>query len=774
MRSRFASSSIVVGVGMATLVAGVRADDHGNSCGTATPIATDGTVVDAIIDPVSDEDWLSFTATAGDRYEATTFIGSAAFYYDIQVIGPDCGTVLADWGYGSPDERSVTTPTSDTYYIRIASLSGAFVGYMQLGLTDRGAAVDDHSGGRAGATPILTDGSVSSGVINYLGDVDWFGFTGVGQHLYRMEIRATAFNPYFYAAGDLYVGGSDVSGSGWSYSTAAADGDWMSCTYYVPPGPSVPMFVRVVGFPDMTGPYEMRVTEIAAPSVDDHGDNCGGATPVSPDGSVTDIFIDPPTDQDWLSFTAAGGNLYQLTTLRPSGAFNSLIDLIADDCATVLAQWGPANQNELSFFAPYTGTYYVRATSADLSTVGYVGLGVTDRGPQSDDYSGAQADATPVPVDGTVINGTINYAGDYDYFTFEGLPDHLYSVQVRALAYVDYWTVATSLFQGPAQLDFTYWSYGGPGGPGAWSGLVYGFTVANAGPVQVLVYAGLTDSGGSYELKVIDLGPTPADDHGDDAVSATPLATDGTPVGGVLGHGGDQDWFVFPGLPQRVYSIEVQALDSPDSGGAGGSVIGADGLSDLGGTGWSWAGPGLDGDWARVFYYVPADAAGDYYVDVQGYGFTAGNYRTRVILGAGQAGDFDGDGIPDSVDNCPTVPNPDQTDTDGDGIGDCCDPDAPDADGDGVADACDNCPTTYNPDQADSNGNGIGDACELSPCPGDLNNDRVVNLGDLAQLLSHYGLIGSATPADGDLDGDLDVDLGDLSNLISHYGDVCP
>jgi hypothetical protein len=39
-----------------------------------------------------------------------------------------------------------------------------------------------------------------------------------------------------------------------------------------------------------------------------------------------------------------------------------------------------------------------------------------------------------------------------------------------------------------------------------------------------------------------------------------------------------------------------------------------------------------------------------------------------------------------------------------------------DVDADGVQDGIDNCPTVYNPDQLDSNGNGIGDACESGGC----------------------------------------------------------
>jgi MYXO-CTERM domain-containing protein len=39
----------------------------------------------------------------------------------------------------------------------------------------------------------------------------------------------------------------------------------------------------------------------------------------------------------------------------------------------------------------------------------------------------------------------------------------------------------------------------------------------------------------------------------------------------------------------------------------------------------------------------------------------------------GECGDSDGDGLPDPIDNCPAVPNPDQDDGDGDGLGDECD-----------------------------------------------------------------------------------------------------
>jgi len=92
--------------------------------------------------------------------------------------------------------------------------------------------------------------------------------------------------------------------------------------------------------------------------------------------------------------------------------------------------------------------------------------------------------------------------------------------------------------------------------------------------------------------------------------------------------------------------------------------------------------------------------------------------------------DSDGDSILDNIDNCPTIANRYQSDSDNDGLGNECDNDpyGQDRDQDGFGDNNDNCPDTYNPDQSNVDEDYYGDACDgTDDRPVDTDQDGVPN-----------------------------------------------
>ena len=83
-----------------------------------------------------------------------------------------------------------------------------------------------------------------------------------------------------------------------------------------------------------------------------------------------------------------------------------------------------------------------------------------------------------------------------------------------------------------------------------------------------------------------------------------------------------------------------------------------------------------------------------------------------------------------------------------------------DTDGDGIADTQDNCSIVANADQRDTNADGFGNACDP-----DLNNDLIVNFGDLGLLRSVFF---GADP-DADFNGDGAVNFTDLGVLRAFF-----
>lgn len=125
-----------------------------------------------------------------------------------------------------------------------------------------------------------------------------------------------------------------------------------------------------------------------------------------------------------------------------------------------------------------------------------------------------------------------------------------------------------------------------------------------------------------------------------------------------------------------------------------------------------------------------------------------------------EASDSDGDGIEDGVDNCPMISNSDQSDLNGNGMGDACEDDS---DGDGLTD--DEEVLTYgtDPHNADTDGGGVPDGVEVANGTDPLSpaDDTVSGSCDDEGVDARY------TVADGDgsvvLAGLPDVDLAEVS-----------
>jgi len=165
----------------------------------------------------------------------------------------------------------------------------------------------------------------------------------------------------------------------------------------------------------------------------------------------------------------------------------------------------------------------------------------------------------------------------------------------------------------------------------------------------------------------------------------------------------------------------------------------------------------VDGSSYVGFSNSPADFVGFYSTGspIVSWEWSYFSPGTRLVVddlyfaAIGSVGDIDGDGQPDTTDNCPTIANPTQADCDSNGIGDVCEiaAGAPDFNGDTVPDTC--------------------------QCLADLFIDGQVNGADLGALLAFWGPVNPGLPQ-ADMNRDGKVDGADLGHLLASWGPCQP
>lgn len=368
---------------------------------------------------------------------------------------------------------------------------------------------DDHGNSWDTATPIPGDGTPTGGVIEVVGDLDYFSFPALDGTSYQFGLTAAAddFLYELYDTNGVSMIDSDDDFMTWQASTNG--------TYFLEVSEDLGL---------NTGAYEL----VVGPYGDDHGNRGMTATHLVTEGAPTSGVIEVFSDSDWFAFSASSGVSYAFSILSDADTF---ICFINDTNDVHLME----ETRYFSWQAPASGTFYAEVRGEDDLTTGDYQLTAA---PYDDDHGNYDDTATQLAVDGTPTNGVTEVNNDSDYFSFSAIGGVSYYFTSETSADGHFFEIWDENGESEATWD---WS-------GAWQAPTSGVYYLEVSSEQV----------GTYELAV-----TPYDDdHGNWSGTATPIPCDGTPTGGVIEVDEDLDWFSVP--VSNTVSYHFRAIQHGD------------------------------------------------------------------------------------------------------------------------------------------------------------------------------------------------------------------
>jgi len=226
-------------------------DDHGDTPGDATLVATDDQPVAARFEVGGNVDWMAFDVADGHMIAVrATGQGSGV---EVRLYDTDGSTLIeersASYSNTALLDRDDLAP--GRYYLRLKPNYGtSSIGDYTVRVADLGP--NDHGGGPASATALTTNGAVVAGAFEVGGNTDWYSFTASGGATYTLRCVPTG------TGCEVTLFDSDgvtaLTSFSSSYSTAATK------TWTAESGGARYLRVRPNYGNGSTGAYEVQVT----------------------------------------------------------------------------------------------------------------------------------------------------------------------------------------------------------------------------------------------------------------------------------------------------------------------------------------------------------------------------------------------------------------------------------------------------------------------------------------------------------------------------------
>ena len=405
-------------------------DDFSAAPANAGAIEVGGTATGEV-EVDKDIDWFAVTLEKGKAYRievkgSPTEDGTLADAYihgvhDAQgeYIG---GTTNDDGGHDRNAKLLFIAPEAGTHYVAAGGFHSRYferTGTYQVSVTE----LPDDFIGRTGTSATVTVGESAEGTIDYNGDSDWFAVTLEAGVSYQIDLKGV-WNGHGTLGNPEIEGVHDANGAQvfdrYDWHSASGTNERRVFT----PSEGGTYYVNVTAEDGGTGTYELSVSE----RDDDFGEHASVAGTVEVGGTATGA-MDFYEDHDWFAVDLIAGETYRIDL---QGSINTnetldnpdLIGVRGPDGAmiehTANRDGGLSDNAQTTFTATQTGTHHIVAGASRRSSEegGTYRVAVTAVEDHEDDYS-ADTGTTGAATVGAAVTGTLEYAGDRDWFAVE-------------------------------------------------------------------------------------------------------------------------------------------------------------------------------------------------------------------------------------------------------------------------------------------------------------------------------------------------------------------